>query len=86
MDERVITTTSVKWIDPDEPHPLNPPPKGVKMRLLLFTGVDITGQWRDNAGYVGWLPHPKIPPSIKRKMENYAEYSKALGGDKGKRN
>jgi hypothetical protein len=35
------------------------PPGGADVHLLTVGGVCVRGQWKDNAGFIGWAPLPK---------------------------
>ena len=53
------TTDEVYMRDPVE----FPPPRGVSLLLINPGGVLIKGPWTDDC--LAWLPHPKIPASVK---------------------
>jgi hypothetical protein len=58
-----ISTDNLFFRDPD----IDPAPKGASLLLLNAGGVLIVGTWSDDC--IGWCPKPKIPESIKKKLE-----------------
>lgn len=52
-----VSTEEAYYFDPKKV----PPPKGAQIILLTIGGIAVKGSWRDDGGYVGWYPLPKIP-------------------------
>lgn len=43
-------------------------PRGVKLFLLTIGGVAITGDWRDNSGFIAWHPLPKRNKELEERL------------------
>lgn len=56
-----------EWRDPEE----DPPPLGSKMLLLNPAGVACIGTW--SQVFIAWAPLPKVPSSIKQKLDEAYE-------------
>lgn len=63
MNEFLQPTTNELYLrDPD----IDPPPRAASLLLLNPGGVLIIGNWTDDC--LAWCPKPKIPASVKAKM------------------
>jgi hypothetical protein len=64
MTNGIPTARSVSFIDAD----LQPPPSGAQKLILLSRyGVTTIGTFQEDF-HVAWAPLPKIPASVKAKM------------------
>lgn len=57
-----LTTAKFYLLDPD----IDPPPKATSLILLNPGGVLIIGNWTEDC--LAWAPKPKIPKSVKDKI------------------
>lgn len=61
------TDPALKWIYPHKELP----PMGVKLAILTIGGIQITGTWRWDGGYVAWQRLFKRDPDLEVEYEEW---------------
>jgi len=65
----VATSELSHWKDPE----VFPPPRGVKLNLLTWGGIQVSGQWFTDShlSFAAWAPVLSKPEWLKKRLEDF---------------